>query len=84
MLLSAFNDKQINALNTLKQALVDPSILALSRPDLPFCIDTYACEYQTGASLMETHKDDPRHPIGYWSQSLNPAEKTTAIRKLNF
>ena len=50
-------------------------ILRLPKIDLPFSIDTDACDYQIGAALMQTYEDGTRHPVGYWSRSLNPVEQ---------
>lgn len=68
-------DEQFYANNTLKQALIEPPILALPRPDLLFSIDAHECEFKEGAALMNTHEYGSSHPICCWSRSLNPPEK---------
>ena len=73
--LEPLNKEQLEAYNTLKEALINPPILRLPRINLPYSIDTDACEYQVGVALMQTHEDKTRHPVGFWSRSLNPAEK---------
>ena len=50
-------------------------VLALPKPDLPYSVDTDASAYGLGCALFQTHSDGSRKPIGFWSRSLNPAEK---------
>lgn len=66
---------QKRAFESLKDALSCPPILRLPRPDLPFSVDTDACCDQIGCALLQTYPDNTRHPVGFWSRSLNPAEK---------
>ena len=75
MELPPLNDLQLKAFEQLKEALITPPILTLPRLGLPLSVDTDACEYQVGCALMQMHEDGNRHPIGYWSRSLNCAER---------
>ena len=68
-------DEQIEAFNALKNALINAPILSLPRAGFPYSIDTDACDYQIGVALLQHHEDGTRHPIGYWSRSLNSAER---------
>ena len=38
-----------------------------------------ACNHQVGCALLQTYPDGTRNPIGFWSRSLNPAEKNYAV-----
>ena len=77
--LQPLNEEEINAFNTLKNALISPPILKLPRKNLPYSLDTDACGYQIGVALMQTYEDNTRHPIGYWSRSLNKAEQNYTV-----
>eukprot|EP00171_Calliarthron_tuberculosum_P023550 IDg23550t1 len=73
--LSPPSAEQNEAFELLKLALVSPPVLQLPRRDLEYSVDTDACNTQIGCSLMQTHEDGKRYPIGFWSRSLNPAER---------
>ena len=77
--LPALNEFQIKPFDLLKQALTEPPVLRLPRVGLPFSVDTDACNHQIGCALMQTHDDDARYPIGFWSRSLSPAEKNYSV-----
>ena len=74
-----FTEEQLKSFLTLKSALTKAPILSLPRKGLPYSIDTDACDYQVGCALMQTHEDGTRHPIGYWSRTLNSAEKNYSV-----
>ena len=63
----------------LKEALTSAPILALPRSGFPYSMDTDACEYQIGVALLQHYPDGTRHPLGYWSRSLNDAEKNYSV-----
>ena len=73
--LEPFDEAQRGAFELLKQALSEPPVLRLPQKDLPYSVDTDASAYQIGCALMQTYPDGTRHPIGFWSRSLTPAEK---------
>ena len=77
--LPPFNEEQSAAFELLKKALLAPPILRLPRADLPYSVDTDACNNQVGSALLRTYPDGTRHPIGFWSRSLNPAEKNYSV-----
>ena len=80
-MLDPLSPEAVESFNRLKGALTEAPILALPRSGLPYSLDTDACDYQVGVALMQLYPDGTRHPIGYWSRSLNNAEKTTASLK---
>ena len=73
--LDPFSQEQLRAFQALKKSLTTTPILRLPRADLPFSVDTDASDYQVGCALMQEHEDKTRHPVGYWSRTLNPAER---------
>ena len=73
------DDDQLRAFDLLKQALAEPPVLCLPRSDLPFSIDTDACQHQIGCALLQTYPDGARYPVGFWSRSLNPAERNYSV-----
>ena len=77
--LPPFNEEQSAAFQLLKKALLSPPILRLPRKDLPYSVDTDACNRQLGCALLQTYPDGTRHPIGFWSRSLNPTEKNYSV-----
>ena len=77
--LPAFDEEQVEAFELLKAALAQPPILRLPRSDLPFSVDTDACQHQIGCALMQTYPDGLRYPVGFWSRSLIPAERNYSV-----
>lgn len=77
--LEPFTDEQREAFELLKKALANPPILRLPRMDLPFSVDTDACEYQVGCALMQTHEDGKRYPFGFWSRKRSGAELNYSV-----
>jgi len=70
--------EQLEAFEALKGRLTSPPILGLPMKDRPFMIDTDASSYQLGASLLQQQDEERPNdwtPIGYWSKSLNDAER---------
>ena len=73
--LPQLNSDQVAAFNQLKEALVNPPVLALPKPGLRYSLDTDASAYQVGCALFQTQANGDRKPIGYWSRTLNSAER---------
>ena len=82
--LPPFNEEQSAAFEQLKKALLSPPILRLPRADLPYSVDTDACNHQVGCALLQTYPDGSRHPIEFWSRSLNPTEKHYSVGEKEF
>ena len=68
-------DEQIRAFSLLKTALTTPPVLQLPNPDLEFSVDTDASAYQVGCALFQNGPDGIRHPVGFWSRSLDERER---------
>jgi len=52
----------------------DP-IVALPRRQGTYTLDTDASAGQVGAVLLQEQPDQSTRPVGYWSRSLNAAER---------
>ena len=77
--LAPFGEAEKAAFRTLVEAVTSPPILALPKAGLPYSMDTDASEYQVGAALFQTHLDDERKPLGFFSRSLHAAEKNYSV-----
>ena len=77
--LPPFAEDQVQVFNLLKAALASPPVLRLPQHGLPYSVDTDACDYRIGCALMQTYPDGTRHPIGFWSRSLTPAERNYTV-----
>jgi hypothetical protein len=63
----------------LKQAMVQTPVLALPNFQLPFTVETNACELGVGAVLMQLG-----HPIAYMSKSLGVMNRKLSIYEKEF
>ena len=70
-----WGEKQEKAFRTLIEAICSPPILRLPRRNLPYSVDTDASNYQVGCALFQTDEEGARHPIGFWSRTLQGAER---------
>ena len=61
------------------EALASPPVLRLLQEDLPFSVDTDACEYQIGWALMQLYEDGKRYLIEFWSRKLTSVEENYSI-----
>ena len=73
--LPATTPEQQEAFDLLKEALTSPPVLQRPDPNLEFSIDADASAFQVGCALFQNADDGVRHPIGFWSRSLLPAER---------
>ena len=77
--LPELTQEQKDAFHKLIQLVTAPPILKLPRSGLPYSIDTDASKSQIGCALFQTHPDGKRHPVGYWSRTLNQAERRYSV-----
>jgi RNase H-like domain found in reverse transcriptase len=61
--------------DTLRYSLLSPPILALPRAKGQLWLDTDASDGQLGRCLLKLQPDGKPLPLGYWSRTLNYAEK---------
>ena len=77
--LPPFNEKQSARVDLLKKSLLSKPIVRLPPTDLPYPVDTDAFSHHLGCVLLQTYPGGTRHPIGFWSRSLNPAEENYSL-----
>jgi RNase H-like domain found in reverse transcriptase len=65
----------VTAFDTLRDALLNPQILALPRIEGAFTLDTDASDHQLGCCLLQSQPDGSQRLVGYWSRGLTSAEK---------
>ncbi len=59
----------------LKHALLNPHILRLPQFGKPYTIDVDASKDQLSCALLQEKEDGKLRPVGYWSRTLNSAER---------
>lgn len=69
------DEAEMTSLNNLKIALVNPPVLSLASSDLPYILETDACNKQLGYVLMQRYSEKSLPQISYFSQTLTDAEK---------
>jgi ribonuclease HI len=69
-------------LNALKNRVTTEPILAQPQVDKQFELEVDASGFATGAVLMQRGEDNKKHPIGYYSATLNDAERNYDIYDL--
>jgi hypothetical protein len=73
--LGILTDEQLTAFNTLSEKLIHPPVLTLAKEEGRFVLDTDASAEQIGRCLFQEQVSGPKLPLGYWSRSLNLAER---------
>jgi transposase InsO family protein len=73
--IATWGEKEEQAFRSLVEAICAPPILRLPRRNLPFTVDTDASDYQVGCVLFQDDEAGKRHPIGFWSRTLQGAER---------
>jgi hypothetical protein len=75
------NDEQ-NTFDTLKHRITEEPILRQPQMDKQFELEVDASGYAIGAVLMQRQEDGKRHPVGFYSATLNDAERNYDIYDL--
>jgi hypothetical protein len=57
-------------------------VLALHQNEGRYILDTDASAEQIGCSLLQEHADGNKHPIGFWSRTLNAAERNYSTTEI--
>ena len=78
------NTEQLGAFNTLRERLIHPPVLTLPKKKGRFILDTDASGEQIGCCLFQEQESGPKLPIGYWSRSLNSAERNYSTTEKEF
>ena len=68
-----------SAFDTLKSRVTSEPILAHPELDKQFELEVDASGFVIGAVLLQKKDDGNRHPIGYYSSTLNEAERNYDI-----
>lgn len=76
--INAWGQKQEIAFRKLIDVVCSPPVLRLPRRDVPYSVDTDASDYQIGCALFQMDEEGNRHPIGFWSRTLQGAERNYA------
>src|SRR6201996_3784894 len=66
--------EQQQAFDKLKELVTSEPVLKHPELDKPFELEVDASGYAVGAVLLQRGKDNKRHPIAYYSNTLNAAE----------
>jgi hypothetical protein len=75
------NDEQ-NTFDTLKQRIMEEPILRQPQMDKQFELEVDALGYALGTVLMPRQEDGKRHPVGFYSATLNDAKRNYDIYDL--
>ena len=78
----AWTREQQEAFDLLKAWVTSELILAHPELDKQFELKVNASGFAVGAVLLQKNKDNKRHPIGYYSATLNVAERNYDIYDL--
>jgi len=73
--LEAPTQEQLDSFNRLRDALLNPPILRLPKPGIPYVLDVDASKAQLGCTLLQQQEDGILHPVGYWSRTMTDAQK---------
>jgi RNase H-like domain found in reverse transcriptase/Reverse transcriptase (RNA-dependent DNA polymerase) len=63
------------AFTKLRDRLLSPPVLSLPRTEVRLCLDTNASDGQLGCFLLQDQPDGKQLPLGFWSRTLNSAER---------
>jgi hypothetical protein len=77
-----WGDDEQNAFDTLKRRITEEPILRQPQMDQQFELEVDASGYALGAVLMQRQEDGKRHPVGFYSTTLNDAERNYDIYDL--
>ena len=74
----SWDDSCEKAFQELKRLLSNEPVLAFPRLGEPFVVDVDASDVAFGGVLMQKGSDDLLHPVGYFSDSVKPSQKSWA------
>jgi hypothetical protein len=67
--------EQIGAFNALRDKLLHPPVFSLPQNEGRYILDIDESAEQIICCLFQEHADGNKHPIGFWSKTLNAAER---------
>ncbi len=77
-----WGQEEQEAFNTLKKHVTKEPVLAHAKLDDQFELEVDASGYAVGAVLLQQKEDGKKHPIGYYSATLNEAQRNYDIYNL--
>jgi hypothetical protein len=82
--LGVFSAEQLDAFNTLRDKLLSPPVLAPPRATGKLWLDTDTSDGELGTCHLQEHPNGQTLPLGYWSRTLNPAERNYSTTEKEF
>ena len=79
-----WGDRQQQAMDSLKAKVTSVPVLRSPELDKQFEVEVDASGYAIGAVLLQRKEDGKKHPIAYYSATLNAAERNYDIYELEY
>ena len=79
-----WTSRQEEAFNRLKERVTSEPVLAHPELDKQFEVEVDASGFALGAVLLQKKSDGKKHPIAYYSSTLNAAERNYDIYELEY
>ena len=79
-----WTSRQEEAFKTLKECVTSEPVLAHPELDKQFEVEVDASGFALGAVLLQKKSDGKKHPIAYYSSTLNAAERNYDIYELEY
>ena len=79
-----WTSRQEEAFNALKECVTSEPVLAHPELDKQFEVEVNASGFALGAVLLQKKSDGKKHPIAYFSSTLNAAERKYDIYELEY
>ena len=79
-----WTSRQEEAFNKLKERVTSEPVLAHPELDKQFEVEVDASGFALGAVLLQKKDDGKKHPIAYYSSTLNAAERNYDIYELEY
>ena len=77
-----WEDKHKVAFNTLQNLVTSKPVLRQPQLDKPFEVEVDASRFSLGGILLQRQEDGKKHPMGYYSTTLNEAQRNYDIYEL--
>ncbi len=74
-------DVELTAYRALLNRVISPPIVRARKSGHPYWLEKGASANMAGVAAFQTDESGQRHPIGFWSRSLLPAEKNYSASK---
>lgn len=74
-ILGPFSQKELKALEVLKENLISSAVLTVPKRQLQLTLDKKVCDRQIRCVLLQKQEDGKDRPVGYWKSTLSKPEK---------